>query len=66
MFGGGCGGKLGGWLTGGGKIVYFNDSVGVIWRYDFDVENGKISNRVPLLRVQEEGVLNDGMVVEYV
>jgi len=46
-------------------VVYFNDSAGVVWRYDFDGEKGEISNRVPLVKVQEKGVLNDGMVVEY-
>jgi len=62
--GGGC--EFERWLTAVREIVYFNDSVGVVWRYDFDGEKGEISNRVPLVKVQEKGVLNDGMVVEYV
>lgn len=46
------------------KSFYFVDSMQhVMWRYDFDVESGDISNRTVLVNFADEGSVPDGMCV---
>jgi sugar lactone lactonase YvrE len=46
--------------------VFFNDSgAQITWRYDFDGKTGTISNKTNIIDRLPDGVLNDGMVVEY-
>lgn len=50
--------------------MYFNDSgKQILWRYNFDVETGNISNKSKLIDGipgTTRDVLNDGMVIEFV
>ena len=46
------------------KSFYFVDSMQhVMWRYDFDVESGNISNRQVLVNFADDGSVPDGMCV---
>jgi len=48
-------------------LVYFHDSVAmVVWKYDFDLETGNITNKQLLIDRRDSFGEPDGMVVEYV
>jgi sugar lactone lactonase YvrE len=46
------------------KSFYFVDSMQhIMWRYDFDLESGNISNRTVLVKFADDGSVPDGMCV---
>jgi sugar lactone lactonase YvrE len=53
-----------GWSADGRFMYYIDTPSGFLWRFDFDLETGRIRNRVPLIDYRNEEGNFDGMTID--
>jgi sugar lactone lactonase YvrE len=53
-----------GWTANGKKMFYTDSRLKLIWSFDFEPENGALSNRKVFTTIEDEGVSPDGLSVD--